>query len=195
MHDRPAKLARAFLIVAASLIIIVPLAAAGGLFVFAHWPFNWPSDRSAAVLFEKHRPEFQKIVEMVREDRRTKVIPAYSVRIDPGWGNPGNVNSQTKKMSQQRFTEYVILFNKLGLRYGLTVGERETINFNIACIGTLVIGPCSYKGIVYKPDLRQPIIIGSLADADLPKGGTAVARGFYLKALARDWFIYRDEFD
>jgi hypothetical protein len=185
----------AILAVGASFLLLAAVGLFVEILVWAHWPFNWPSDNSAAKLFEEHRPNFQRLVVMLREDRRTGTIPQHSVRIDPNWGDPDNTNSQTKKMSKQRFAEYVALFKKLGLRYGLTVGEKEEVQFNIACVGRLTIGPCSYKGLAYKPNYRYWTIVDSLEDTNLLKTGRITAPGSYLKALSPDWFIYQQEFD
>ena len=156
---------------------------------------SWPSDESMEVLFKGHRPTLERIVAMVREDRKNGAIPLYSVRMDPSWGDPDKPDSQTKKMPKSRFTEYVDLFRVLGLRYGLTVGETEEIDFDVACIGVFAIGPCSYKGIVYRPEIKKPMVVHSLEDEKLPHTGDTVSPGIYLKVLAPDWYIYRWEFD
>jgi len=166
-----------------------------GIPTLAQQRANWPSDESMAVLFKAHRPILERIIAMVREDRKNGAIPLYSVRMDPSWGAPDKPDSQTKKMPKTRFAEYVDLFRVLGLRYGLTVGETEEIDFDVACIGVLAIGPCSYKGIVYKPEIKKPMIVDSLEDGKLPHSGDIVSPGVYLKVLAPDWYIYRWEFD
>jgi hypothetical protein len=156
---------------------------------------SWPSDESMAVLFKAHRLTLERIVVMVREDRKNGAIPLNSVRMDPSWGDPDKPHSQTKKMPKSKFTEYVDLFRVLGLRYGLTVRETEEIDFDVACIGVLAIGPCSYKGIAYRPEIKKPMIVDSLEDEKLPHTGDTVSPGIYLKVLAQDWYIYRWEFD
>ncbi len=155
----------------------------------------WPSDESMAALFKAHRPTFERLVAMVREDRKNGVIPPSPVRMDPSWGRPDQPNSQTKMMSMSRFAEYEKLFRSLGLRYGITVGETHEIDFDVACVGVLSIGPCSYKGIVYRPEIPASAIVDSLEDGALPHKESAVAPGYYFKALAPDWFVYRYEFD
>jgi hypothetical protein len=193
--EKSTKWITAIPVIGALSLLLAMVGLFGGLFVWAHWPLDWPSDNSATKLFEEHRSSFQRLVEMVREDRLTGAIPQHSVRIDPSWGDPDGANSQTKGLSKQRFAEYVVLFKRLRLRYGLTVGEKEEVQFNLACIGTLTIGPCSYKGLVYKPDRQYWVTVDSLEDKSLPGTGGIVAPGFYLKVLSPNWFIYRQEFD
>jgi len=162
---------------------------------YAHWPFNWPSDVVCAELFNTHRADFLKLVDMVHEDRVSGAIPSGPVRIDPSWGDPRSRDSETKKMSESRFAEYVRLFDKLGLRYGLTIGDKDEVKFDIACVGVLAIGKCSYKGITYKPNTGYFQVVESLEDDKLPKSGNSVIPGYYLKLIRSDWYIYRVESD
>jgi hypothetical protein len=178
-----------------SLVTIGALTLLALVYVVAHWPFDWPSDAKSVGLFHRNRTEFVHLVDMVQEDRARGYIPQYPVRIDPSWGQPDNVNSQTKTMPIKSFQEYQATFSKLGLRYGLTVAGGDSVAFHIACVGVLVIGPCSYKGIIYRPDLRGASIVESLEDGKLPKAKGAVESGRYLLFLDSDWYVYRDEFD
>jgi hypothetical protein len=183
------------LLIIASALVLGLLGLIGLLYGWAHWPFNWPSDNASIALFRDHRAEFVRIVDMVREDQARRYIPRQSLRINPRWGRPNLADSQTKKMPVERFDEYAKAFNKLGLRYGLTLGNESEVDFNIACIGTLAIGPCSYKGIVYRPEAKWATTVGSLESNQLPNVNGTVAPGYYLRLIEGDWWIYRKEFD
>ncbi len=181
------------IIIGAALLMLCVSIFAGIIYFWLHLP----SDDSIIATFRSHRTEFDKILTMVRDDRAHGWIPAHPVRIDPSWGRPDKVDSRTKEMPLERFDEYVRLFHSIGLRHGLTVGSGEEVTFNFAVRGLLVIAPCTYVGIVYKPDKRGREIVDSLSEKRLPQKDGHIAAGLYLRPIESepDWFVYRYEFD
>jgi hypothetical protein len=176
-------------------VVALPFA---GLALWAHWPFNWPSDAKVADLFQKHRSEFSELIAMVREDHEMRSIHPDWLRSKSGAEQDGHW-STASGITRDRWDEYKKRFSALGLKYGLDVNEDGSISFNIACIGTLIIAPASYKDLVYKPEAipwgRGTIVVPSLENADLPKIDSHVSPGYYAKKIEDNWYITRLETD
>jgi len=184
-----------FIVLAAFVGFVVILI--GALIFIEHWSFNWPSDEAAIRSFQENRVLYERVVAMVHEDRLRGFIPQHGAYLNPEWGSPNQPNSQVKNMPLARFDEYKAIFRTLGVHDGIIVGPSgdEEIRFEISSIGLLAVGPGSYKGISYKPNLRYYDIVTSLEDKDLPKKGNAVASGCYYRRIDSDWYVYRWEFD
>ena len=164
------------------------------LILWANWPL--PSDQETITLFEKHRSDFEALVTMVREDKSNGIIPKDCwIKIDPSRDNPEVPDSPIPQMSQLRFQEYKQRFKNIGLTYGIGLGRSSEITFETAYRSTSAISPYSIKGLVWKPESRNPQILADLDNRNFPQKNGGPAAGIFLKKLSADWFVYRIESD
>jgi hypothetical protein len=183
----------AILVFGAAAISLSPLAVK----IWAHWPFDWPSDRQVEALFRKHHSDFVELVEMVKSDNQMESIRMNWLRAK-GQTSPSDYHwTPNSGISLDRWAEYKRRFSGIGLKHGLSVSENGMIQFHLAVIGTLIIAPGSYKDLIYKPEAipwgRGTTIVSSLEDDKLPKVNGNVEVGFYVRRIEPNWYISRLE--
>ncbi len=105
-----------------------------------------PSDQFLLVNFKKHEQDFEKLIAMIRKDKKLQ-------RVDDTWTNPSN--PQSIGVSQERIQEYRVFFSKLSIPRGFYAFHApERFTFFASTQGLSVSG--SAKGYAYleeKPDL------------------------------------------
>ena len=136
-----------------------------------------PSDAKLKELFYAHRDDFNKLVQMSEQDVRVVRIDFDFNIMDTDSGPQKNVG-----LSPERWQEYRVLFQKLGLKGGLERPEntRSTILFYAQCEGSAVDGDC--KGIAYS---NKPVAPTQNSLDSMPRDGT-----FYVP-LSPSWYLFR----
>jgi len=105
-------------------------------------PFNLdtphPSDDTLIANFQKHEADFNKLVTMSNEDSKVIRIASTFTRLENNWAWP-RPDSELG-FSKQRWDEYRALFDRLGLKSGIS-RERDSM-------GPIIFMTAFSKGMV-----------------------------------------------
>jgi hypothetical protein len=167
---------------AASLLLLAVV----GVIAFMAWEHHLPSDQRARQQFEDHRAAFVRFAAVLRQDPRARIISENGV-------------DDVFEKDARVVPEYSDLMRSIGAK-AVYVRPDGSIEFQLWGFGC---APCadSFKGLRFQPKGGHPqypyggapIVVSSLKDEGLPKNKGAVADGFYVVPLDREWSIYRLE--
>jgi hypothetical protein len=125
--------------------------------------------------FHEHRADFERLREMVLEDRGL-------TRVDDDWTAPSDPT--TIGVTADRIAEYRLLFKKLGLARGFSAGlDRREIELLASAQGWVAHG--SHKGYVYTVRVTESL------DADLDHYSSQERPlGSGYRRIEGNWYLY-----
>jgi len=136
-----------------------------------------PADDTLLRNFAAHEADFERLVRMIREDRKLE-------RVDDTWTRPDDPSSIGIKA--ERIDAYRSLFRTLGIPRGFyAFHDPERITF-IASAGGLGVGGSAkgYAHLVEKPDL----VVENLDTFHSPDGRSFTA----FRHIKDGWYLYLD---
>jgi hypothetical protein len=139
---------------------------------------NLASDAKLKKVFEGNRDDFDKLLNMSKQDTRVVRIRFDSTALD-------NDDSWPRKdvgFSEQRWDEYRLFFRKLGMKEG--IGHRNDVPSALflyaECTGSAIDRDC--KGYVYSEMPLTPV----------KNNLDRLAPGLAFEPLSRNWYLFRD---
>ena len=128
--------------------------------------------------FVKHADDFNNILALLSQDRHIQRIDLDFVTLDTGalW------KEADPQFSKQRWEEYRVLFNRIGLQHGVGRQNDEfpVVFFYAQCAGTAITRDC--EGYAYSQKALAP------TKNDLNR----LAPGIFYKPLDGGWYMFRD---
>lgn len=131
---------------------------------------NVVSDRQLRGVFDTNREDFGQLIQLAEADRSIASIPALDKE-------PADISMPT-----ERWRRYQELFEKLGIRCGLTrrAAAPNAVFFCAECQGSAISRDC--KGYVYVE--RAPTSLNRDLDGPAP--------GLHFEPLNGSWYLFRD---
>jgi hypothetical protein len=103
-----------------------------------------PSDAQVMRIFQSHRAEFQRLVQMIETNR-------CIVRIDDDWTSPDAAELSRCGVSETRLEQYRKLLGAISVKRGFyNYSSSGEIWFVVSSLGAAVSGSGSSKNIVYR---------------------------------------------
>lgn len=139
---------------------------------------NLSSDAKLTKVFDGNRNDFDKLLNMSRQDYRIVRIRFDTTALynDDSWPR------KDVGLSEQRWDEYRQLFRKLGIEEGLAHRNDlpSAVFLYAECTGSAVDMDC--KGYVYSEMPLRPIKYNL----------DELAPGVFFKPLSGNWYLFRD---
>lgn len=146
-----------------------------------------PNEQRVRQNFERHRPDYIRLVSLIRKDQ--------SIHFIDGDGNVDIDGTRDRLVPAYRDLIY-----KIGAKE-VIVREDGSMEFVLGGTGCAICSD-SYTGVRYYPkdgknDVRAGLtqaIVNSLDNATLPKENGQVASGLYVIPIEPEWYLYRFEY-
>jgi hypothetical protein len=132
-----------------------------------------PRDAKLKQIFYGNRDDFNRLVQMSAQDPQL-------TRIDFDFTDSGP--RKNVGLSEDRWQQYRVLFQKLGLTDGLgrSTETPPTIFFYVQCEGSAIDGDC--KGLAYS---EKPFVPVKNSLDRMPPDGT------FFETLSPNWYLFR----
>jgi hypothetical protein len=154
------------------------------------WGCGQPSDASLERRFNKERPEFERLVGMMDEDRNmSRIAPDFTWRQDTlAWPRP----ESEWGISKQRWNDYRNLFSKTGLSDGVTRPDKSSDTLLDVWSWGLAIGGTSVSYLHCGPPRNSYTHTAPpcLQTKDSGRVEYDKWEGYRYKKIAQDWYIY-----
>jgi hypothetical protein len=152
------------LVMAFTICVFAALSAAGCAEVF-------PTDQILLDSFKTHRVEYERLRDMVIEDKRIQLV--------------FTANNLSSTLSEERREVYRSLLSSIGPHLMVGVDYNGIVRFVFVMHGSSAIGPSSAKGIEYVPAGARAgaLVVQNLND---PEG---YGEGVYLRPIKSGWFV------
>ena len=136
------------------------------------------SDEELIANFHSHRPEFDRLLQMINEDQGL-------LRVDDSWTSPEN--PQAVGISRERIDAYHGLFRRAGIPRGFSAFQtRDFIEFIASAQGLVVSG--SSKGYLYATE-PPPRLVDDLDNYRPQDKG--LSRAFpVFRHIEGNWYLF-----
>jgi hypothetical protein len=151
-----------------------------------------PSDASLERRFNKERPEFERLVAMMDEDRNmSRIAPTFTWRQDTvAWPRP----ESEWGISNERWDDYKRLFSKTGLDDGVTRPDKSSDTLlHVWSWGIVPAGiGVSYLHCGPPRDGYLHTAVPCLQNKDSGRGEYDPGDAYRYKKIAPDWYIFEE---
>jgi len=160
------------------------VAIVGPLLLFCVLACRHPSERAISALFDERSGDFEELRAMILED--DGIVCVNYGFYDHRSTLPRSLDRPSEFLSSERWQQYRVRFEKLGLDNGICrpLGEDlkqdDRVRFNISTQGLLFAG--SSKGIVYTTEEPSPLVRS--IDNGSPRSSIIYRR------IRDDWYAY-----
>ena len=148
-----------------------------------------PADDSLIENFQKHEADFNKLVGMSNEDSKVIRIAPTFTRLENNWAWP-RPDSELG-FSKQRWDEYRVLFDKLGLQDGISRESDSTgpVIF-LTAFSKGMVNRGSSKGYAYSDHELKPVFPSlDQNPSELRKGER---HGVVFRQIKSHWYLSYD---
>jgi hypothetical protein len=185
-QNRPAiRIFRTAILIAATVVGSAAVLLAGFRGI-VWWQYRLPSESHVHNQFNAHRSDFERFVETLKTDPKTRFI-----------GDGGRIYDDG--IHFRVVEKYRDLMNTIGAK-SVRVQEDGTVDFTMGGFGGAIISD-SYIGLRFRPGPSTAkrgdwgmTVVESLKDDKLPHENGRVASGVYVVPIEPNWYLYRFEY-